>query len=163
MPRFGKLDVAVSTTPVWMAAEDTVNPALGKKRSNNRYLIKSMENAGAKITFGSDFPVGGQYGIYPFSNIETGMTRKGFEKGSILLPLEEEKMTLESMIKGYTINAAYQLGMENEIGSLKVGKVADIIILSENLFKIKPNEIHNVKILETIMNGKTTYDINEQK
>ncbi len=101
--RFGKLDVVVQTTPVWMASEDVVNPALGKERSNKRYLIKSMENAGAKITFGSDFPVGGQYGIFPFRNIEVGMTRKGFDEKSTVLPPQNEKMTLESMIKGYTM------------------------------------------------------------
>ncbi|PIE45070.1 MAG: hydrolase, partial [Gammaproteobacteria bacterium] len=64
---------------------------------------------------------------------------------------------LESMIKGYTINAAYQLGMEDEIGSLTVGKAADIVVLDKDLFKIKPTDIHNVKVDMTIMNGKTTY------
>ncbi len=157
VPRFGELNVTVQTTPVWIASEDVVNPAIGKERSNKRYLIKSMEDAGAKISFGSDFPVGGEYGIFPFSNIEVGMTRQGFDEKSTVLPPKNEKMSLKSMIKGYTINAAYQIGMEDEIGSLEVGKAADIIVLSENLFKIKTNKIHNVKVEETIMNGKTTY------
>ncbi len=109
-----------------------------------------MENGGAKITFGSDFPVGGDLGIFPFSNIEAGITRKGFDEKSKVFPLA-------SMIKGYTINAAYQLGMDDEIGSLEVGKSADLIVLSDNLFNIKTEEIHDVKIKETIMNGTTTY------
>ncbi|PIE14216.1 MAG: hydrolase [Rhodobacterales bacterium] len=157
VPRFGGLDVVAQTTPAWMSQEDEVNPNLGEARSKQRYRIKSMEDGGAKVTFGSDFPVGGKYGLVPLNNIEVGMTRKGFDEGAKSLGEEGEKMSLESMIKGYTINAAYQLGMEKEIGSLTVGKAADIVVLDENLFKIKPTDIHNVKVDMTIMNGKTTY------
>ncbi len=158
VPRFGQLDIVAQTTPAWITTEDIDNEDLGPERSKRRYRIKSIEDGGAKVTFGSDFPVGGEYGLYPFYNIEVGMTRKGFDKDSKVLPYENEKTSLESMIKGYTINAAYQLGMEDEIGSITVGKAADIIVLNENLFKIKPSEIHDVKIKETIMNGKTTYE-----
>ncbi len=157
VPRFGELDIVAQTTPAWMSQEDEVNPNLGKERSQKRYRIKSMENGGAKVTFGSDFPVGGKYGLVPLNNIEVGMTRKGFDKGAKSLGAKDENMTLESMIKGYTINAAYQLGMEKEIGSLTVGKAADIVVLDKDLFDIKPTDIHNVKVEETIMNGKTTY------
>ncbi len=157
IPRFGKLDVVAQTTPAWITTEEVINPSIGTERSQNRYRIKSIEDGGAKVTFGSDFPVGGEFGLYPFYNIEVGMTRKGFDEDSKMLPAEKEKMSLESMIKGYTINAAYQLGMEDEIGSITVGKAADMIVLNENLFKIKPSDIHGVKVKETIMNGKTTY------
>ncbi len=157
VPRFGQLDVVAQTTPAWITTEEIDNPDLGAERSKRRYRIKSIENGGAKITLGSDFPVGGEFGLYPFYNIEAAMTRKGFDKDSQILPYENEKMSLESMIKGYTINAAYQLNMENEIGSLEVGKWADIIVLSDNPFKIETEDIHDIKIKETIMNGKTTY------
>ncbi|PID80008.1 hydrolase [bacterium DOLZORAL124_64_63] len=157
VPRFGELDIVAQTTPAWMSQEDEVNPNLGEARSKQRYRIKSMEDGGAKVTFGSDFPVGGKYGLVPLNNIEVGMTRKGFDEDARSLGEECEKMSLESMIKGYTINAAYQLGMEREIGSLTVGKAADIVVLDKNLFKIKPTDIHNVKVDMTIMNGKTTY------
>ncbi len=157
VPRFGELDIVAQTTPAWMVQEDAINPDLGEARSKQRYRIKSMEDGGAKVSFGSDFPVGGKYGLVPLSNIEVGMTRKGFDKNVKSLPLESEKMSLESMIKGYTINAAYQLGMEDEIGSLTVGKAADIVVLDKDLFKIKPTDIHNVNVDMTIMNGKTTY------
>ncbi len=157
LPRFGQLDVIAQTTPAWITTEDIDSPNIGTERSQKRYRIKSMENGGAKVTLGSDFPVGGEFGLYPFYNMEVGMTRKGFEKDSKVLPAENEKMSLEGMIKGYTINAAYQLGMEDEIGSISVGKAADMIVLNKNLFKIPTTEIHNVKIKETIMNGKTTY------
>ncbi len=157
LSRFGKLDVIAQTTPAWITSEEIVSENLGKERSQKRYRIKSIENGGAKVTFGSDFPVGGEFGLYPFYNIEVGMTRKGFDKDSKVFPAENEKMSLKSMIKGYTINAAYQLNMENEIGSLEVGKSADIIVLDSNPFKVKTEEIHNIKVKQTIMNGKTTY------
>ncbi len=157
LPRFGELDVVAQTTPIWITLESENNPNIGKDRARQQYRIKSMENGGAKITFGSDFPVGGDMGLMPLSNIEAGITRKGFDNKAQAFPLKSEKMSLESMIKGYTINASYQLGMDDEIGSLEVGKSADLVVLSDNLFKIKPTEIHNVKVKETIMNGKTTY------
>ncbi len=157
VPRFGQLGVVAQTTPAWITTEDIDNEDLGSERSKRRYRIKSIEDGGAKVTFGSDFPVGGEFGLYPFYNIEVGMTRKGFDEDSKVLPYENEKTSLESMIKGYTINAAYQLGMEDEIGSITVGKAADMIVLNENLFEIEANQIHDVKIKETIMNGKTTY------
>ncbi|PID47174.1 MAG: hydrolase [Proteobacteria bacterium] len=157
VPRFGQLDVVAQTTPAWITSEDINNKDIGVERSKRRYRIRSIEDGGAKVTLGSDFPVGGEFGLYPFYNIEVGMTRKGFDKDSKVLPYEKEKMSLESMIKGYTINAAYQLGMEDEIGSISVGKDADMIVLNENLFKIKTSDIHDVKVKETIMNGKTTY------
>ncbi len=157
LPRFGKLDVIAQTTPYWIATEEPLSDVIGKERSQKRYRIKSIEDGGAKVAFGSDFPVGGEFGMYPFYNIEAGMTRKGFDKDSKVLPAKNEKMSLESMIKGYTMNAAYQLGMENEIGSISVGKDADMIVLNKNLFKIPTTDIHDVKVKETIMNGKTTY------
>ncbi len=157
VPRFGQLNVIAQTTPVWIGDEATISPALGEERSKKRYLIKSIEDGGAKVTFGSDFPVGGEFGMFPLYNIQVGMTRQGLDEGAVPLPPITEKMPLESMIKGYTINAAYQLGMEDKIGSLEKGKYADIVILNKDLFKIKPNEIHKVEVKETIMNGNTTY------
>ncbi len=158
IPRFGELDVVAQTTPAWITSEDIESEDIGAERSKKRYRIKSIENGSGKVTFGSDFPVGGEFGLYPFYNIEVGITRKGFDKDSKVLPYAKERTSLESMIKGYTINASYQLGMENEIGSISVGKDADMIVLNENLFKIPTTEIHDVKVKETIMNGKTTYE-----
>ncbi len=157
VPRFGQLDVFAQTTPAWITTEPCLNPSIGAERSQQRYRIQSIENGGGKVTFGSDYPVGGGYALYPFYNIEAGVTRNSLTDDCQVFPAETEKMSLDSMIQGYTINAARQLNMEDEIGSIEVGKSADIIVLSDNLFEIETDQIRNVAVVETIMNGNTTY------
>ena len=60
-------------------------------------------------------------------------------------------MTVEQAIKAYTINGAYQFRMEDKIGSIEVGKLADLVVLGKNLFEVKPEEIHKVPVLLTLM------------
>ena len=62
------------------------------------------------------------------------------------------------MIAGYTINNAYQIRMEDKIGSIEVGKYADMVVLNQNLFDIDTYDIHNVKVVETIFNGNTCFE-----
>ena len=67
-------------------------------------------------------------------------------------------LTLEQAIRGYTIDTAYMIGWEKIIGSLEVGKRADLIVLSQNPFEIKPAEIHKTDVLLTMLNGKVVYE-----
>jgi predicted amidohydrolase YtcJ len=61
------------------------------------------------------------------------------------------------MLRAYTLEGAYSLFKENDIGSLEVGKLADIIILDRNLFQVPAYEIHNTSVVQTIFNGKVIY------
>ncbi len=72
-----------------------------------------------------------------------------------------EAISLEKAIEGYTINAAYASFEEDIKGSIEVGKLADIIILSDNLFEIPPDKIKDVKVLLTIVGGKEVYRSDE--
>ena len=69
----------------------------------------------------------------------------------------EETTTVKEAIEGYTINNAYQMHMEAVTGSIEVGKYADFVILADNLFEIPVEQIHEVTVCETIMDGITTY------
>jgi len=80
------------------------------------------------------------------------------EPDSPVQPRESERLDLESLIRGYTIDAAYQLNMENEIGSLEVGKKADLVILDRNLFEIDPYEIHQAQVIMTVTDGEVVYE-----
>ena len=75
------------------------------------------------------------------------------------LPPLDEIMTLEEAIRGYTINGAIQLGIEEQIGSIEVGKKADLILLSQNLFEIDPEEIPKTKVLATMFDGRIVHDV----
>ena len=91
--------------------------------------------------------------------MEIGHTRQNpGEPDAPIQPRESERLDLESLLRGYTIDAAYQLHMEDEIGSLEVGKKADLVVLDRNLFEIDPYEIHQTKVVMTILDGKTVFE-----
>lgn len=73
------------------------------------------------------------------------------------MPPANETLTLEQAIKANTLNPAYQIRLEEKIGSIEVGKLADLVVLDKNLFAVKPKEISKVDVLLTMMNGKVTY------
>jgi predicted amidohydrolase YtcJ len=105
------------------------------------------------VTASSDFPV--TYPPNPLVAIETGITRS---LPGISDPLwQEEAATLEQMITAYTVNGAKANLLENETGSLEVGKSADFIILDRNLFSIPATEIRDARVLRTFFRGKEVY------
>jgi hypothetical protein len=120
------------------------------------YPIHSVFQSGGLIVGGSDWAV---TTMNPFIAIETAIRREdpdGRLKG-ILNP--DERMGLTEMLKAYTINAAYIMHQDHITGSLEVGKFADLIILDKNLYDITPNEISEVRVLETIIEGTTVFKI----
>jgi predicted amidohydrolase YtcJ len=104
---------------------------------------------------GSDFPV--TIPFDPLIAIQTGITRSTPEEdnGEVLWP--EECSNLEDMIRSFTYHGAYANFLENEIGSLEVGKKADLIILEKDLFEIPVEQIAEVKVLLTMVEGNVVY------
>jgi predicted amidohydrolase YtcJ len=162
--RFAELDVTVQTTPHWFAFDggEPRKNILGEKRSKNLFRFKDIEAAGGRLTFGSDFPATIDLsGLFPLYNVEAGITRQqAGEPNSPKMSPQDDTLSLETMIKGYTINAAYQLNMETEIGSIEVGKKADIVILQENLFEVDTYDLHSVRVDSSYVNGKQVYKRN---
>ncbi len=164
LSRFAQLDVVAQTTPFWFAGGDGQFEidAVGIERAEKLYRFKAVQDAGAKLTFGSDFPASeGMGGLFPTYNIEMGMTRQavGEPQSRRAKPLNS-LLTLETMIKGYTLNAAYQLNMEDEIGSIEVGKKADLVVLQDNLFEVDVYDIHGVRVDSSYLLGKKVYERN---
>ncbi len=166
LPRYGELGVICQSTPYWFSylyegdegSKITTEPTGDRANKYNRF--RSVQKGGGLLTFGSDFPAtGSMEGMHPLANIEIGITRKPMNfKDAPVTPPMDETLSLETMISGYTIDAAYQLKLEKEIGSIEVGKKADIVILEENLFDQKPYDIHKNKVIMTMMNGNITFD-----
>jgi len=104
---------------------------IGATRANNTYPHKSMFDAGVNVTVASDLPTSEPDVM---SALYSGMTRASV--GGDQLSPGSECVSLEQVVRAATINGAYANFLENEIGSLKVGKKADIVVLSKNLFKI---------------------------
>ena len=154
---FGKYNVFSNTTGCWIAAMNEEQEAFAAKLTEAKaYPVKSIMNGGAKVGFGSDFPTDPTtFPVMP--NMETLVTRRHVGEEGAFVHDAEECVSVADVIKGYTINNAYQMRKENVLGSIEVGKYADLTVFEKNLFEIDPREIHNVGIAETIKDGVTTY------
>jgi hypothetical protein len=158
VPRFKELNIIASFQALWAYPDkyitDLTLPVLGPVRSRWNYPINSVVLSGGRIAGGSDWTVSS---LNPLDAIEVAVTRRepGNKDGDTLSP--EEAVKLETMLRAYTLEGAFSLFKENEIGSLEADKLADIIILDRNLFQIPAYEIHNASVVQTIFNGKIIY------
>jgi len=149
--RFRQLGVMCNMQPQHASAEEIGRggwvAAVGPERAKYAWPWSSLDEAGGKLAFGSDWPV---VTLNPVTGIYTAATRR-----SPALP--EQHLSLEKTIEAYTINGAYSSFEENIKGSVKEGKLADMVILSHNLFSIPQEEIKDTKVLMTIFGGKVVY------
>ncbi|WP_439107333.1 amidohydrolase [Congregibacter sp.] len=161
VPRFGELDVIVQSTPTWYAYDDIALAYLGEERLGHMYPLNSIAAAGGKVTLGSDFPASwiGLDGMNPVFNIEMALTRQPpGDKDYLPQPPVDERISLEQAIRGYTLDGAFQLGLENEIGSITPGKQADLVVLDQDLFSLDPYSMHKSKVVMTMVDGKVVFE-----
>lgn len=154
---FGKYDVIGNSTGLWFAACSESDEKLIESLTQAKaYPMKSILTSGSKISLSSDYPTDA-HALLPIPNMEVAITRQELGDKNGFIHDEKERLTLEEVIEAYTLSNAYEMRMEDKIGSLEVGKYADIVIFDKNLFELDPHEIHTAKIYETIMNGITRY------
>lgn len=113
----------------------------------------SVEKAGIGFTLHSDFTVTNPN---PLHMMEMAVTRKTWKEPDYVLA-PSEKISIESAIRAMTSEAAWQLSSEHEIGSLEVGKLADMVIISSDPRSVEPDAIKDIKIIETWVNGEPVY------
>lgn len=154
-PRFAELDVTANVFATNVAVwEDFAEPIVGAERYATRMSpMKSLIDAGARLSFGADSPA---TPLDPFVHIATSMTRRRIGDTKSLPPASECLSAAEA-IEAYTINSAYQLGIEDIVGSLEVGKLADLIIVDRDILAASPDAIAETRVLATMMNGKFVY------
>jgi predicted amidohydrolase YtcJ len=133
---------------------DLTIPFIGKERARWLYPIRSVQDAGGMLAFGSDWSVST---ANPYPQIETAVLRKfaNDDDGVALTP--EERIDLPSAIAAFTINAAFVNHRETDTGSIEVGKLADLIVLDQNLFDVEPERISDTKTLLTLFGGKSVH------
>ena len=120
-----------------------------------QYPIKDLIDKGVNICFGSDWPIST---ITPIDNMEVAVTRKPLGAGeSVEGDNRSQCINIKQAIRGYTLGAAYALGIDKEVGSIEVGKKADIIVLNKNILECPSNEINQAKVTLTIVDGKTLF------
>lgn len=161
LPRFAELDVIAQSTPLWASYDTYGKQFVSEDQFNRFWRFNSLKKLGVRLTWGSDFPASGagMLGLSPIYQMEIGHTRQfAGEPDAPIQPRESERVDLDGMIRGYTIDAAYQLHMEEEIGSIEVGKKADLVVLDRNLFETDAYKIHEAKVLMTFMDGEIVFE-----
>lgn len=154
--RFSDLKIIASMQP-YHAIDDGrwAEEVIGANRIKTTYAFKSLIDAGATLAFGSDWPVAP---ASPLLGIYAAVTRQTLDNKNSEGWVPTQKINVEQALLAYTKNAAYSAFNENIKGSLEVGKLADFVILSEDIRKIKPVNIKNIKILNTYVGGEKVYE-----
>ena len=159
--RFKKLNLSANATLEWMATFwDQAYVLFGKEKVERTYDIwYRLNELGVKITYGSDIPGTNPDEAYPFYQMQTALTGKVPYMTSVNLRFPDRVPSLEQMIKGYTIYGAHEMHMENRIGSIETGKLADLMILDKNPFDIPSEQLSSINVLMTMFNGKVIHSV----
>ena len=157
-PRFASLGVVASMQPLH-ATPDPNNGvwirSIGPERAGRAFSWRSLERAGARLAFGSDWPVVTSDVTRGLYTAVTRKTREGTPPGGWL---PDQALSLESALRHYTIDAAYASFEEKEKGSIAVGKLADLVVLSEDLFEVPPEALLRAEVLLTVLGGRVVHD-----
>jgi predicted amidohydrolase YtcJ len=165
--RWAKGNVIVQTSGIWLFYRPQYVASLGQERNDTeQFPVRTWQDSGAVIALGADYPAtdGGLMGLNPFNNIYSLITRQLAppligpvgKKEKPLKPVEQV-LTVDEAVRGYTAGSARMIGKFDELGSITKGKKADLVVLSDNLYKIGVEDIPNTTVLLTMMDGKITY------
>ena len=155
--RFRTLGAIANFQPLWAWADpyitDLTLPALSPEVIRQIYPIASVERAGAMLAFGSDWSVTSPN---PLAGIQVAVTRQNPD-GTSEPFLPDEAISLATALAAYTMGSAVALGLEAETGSIEVGKLADLVVLSHDLFALPPARIVTARVLLTLLEGNPVY------
>ncbi|MBA3600861.1 MAG: amidohydrolase [Acidobacteria bacterium] len=128
---------------------------LDEKRLKGTYAFRSLLDSGVTLAFGSDWFVAP---LNPILGIYAAVTRRTLDDKNPNGWIPEQKITVEEAVKAYTFGSAYAEFQENAKGTIAVGKLADLVILSDDIFTMNANQIGKTKVLTTIVDGKIIYE-----
>ena len=164
-PRFGELGVIAQFSANWMSADpDTVTnmgDRYGAPRKDLLYRPQEVLKSGGRISLGTDWPAAGYFSTYkPLDSIQIGVTRQlvGQPDAPVLEPVDQ-RLTVAEAVHANTLGAAHQIRLDDKVGSLEVGKLADLIVLDENILTAEPHDIHRAKVTMTMMNGQIRHEV----
>ena len=170
MPRVGELGVILNWSPHWSGGMFGVAAAehLGWDRFNRMYQFNPVISSGGTVTYGSDVVT--QYEAKradPFFGIQVGHTRvdpqypmqpgPGTVEGTQIREPMSARLSLEDLLHGYTLNGAVQLRLADQIGSIEVGKSANLVVLDVDLFEVSADEIQNVEPVAVLFEGRLVH------
>jgi len=156
IPRFKQLAVVACMQPRHCAPDITGQwaKAVGPERSKYAWAFRSLRDSGATLAFASDWNVAE---LEPLIGIYTALTRKGLDGQPQGGWIPDQTIDLVTAIRGYTINGAYANFIEQNRGSITPGKYADLVLISDDLFKIPADKIKDAKAVWTVVGGREVY------
>jgi predicted amidohydrolase YtcJ len=157
IPRFTQLGVIASMQPLHPHPDAPAGVwarAVGQERERLGFAWNSLEKAGAHLAFGSDWEV---VTLNPWPGVQCAVTRQTNDGQPPGGWLPEQRLTVAQAIAGYTIGAAYAGHREKTEGSLEPGKLADLIIISQDPFAVDPHKLGNTEVILTMVGGKVVY------
>ena len=156
IPRFARTHVIASMQP-YHAIDDGrwAEKRIGKDRAKTTYAFRSLLDAGATLAFGTDWTVAP---LNPLLTIYAAVTRRTIDGKNSKGWVPEQKISVEETVRAYTAGSAYAEFQEHVKGTIAPGKLADLVLLSRDIFKIDPKEIENVKVVLTMVDGRVVYE-----
>lgn len=162
--RMVKLGGIAAMQPLWFYYDPFFSPLeeqmFGRERFDSEYHIKDMIDKGLVITGSNDYYV--TLDFAPLHAIEAGATQCSPYPGEdqdieTYTRNADQAVSVYEMLKMYTVNAAYAAHMENNVGSIEIGKKADFVILSDNILTCDVKDVSDVEVLYTISDGRIVY------
>jgi len=154
--RFDQLNVIASVQP-YHAIDDGrwAEPRIGHDRASRTYAFRTFLNHRVRLAFGTDWDVAP---LNPMLTLYAAVTRATLDDKNPGGWFPEQKLTIAEAIEAYTIGSAYAEFQEKIKGSITPGKLADMVMLSDDILSIDPVKIRDVKVLKTIVGGKVVFD-----
>ena len=159
--RFTQLHVIASVQP-YHAIDDGrwAEERIGHDRASRTYAFRTFLDHGVRLAFGTDWEVAP---LNPMLGLYAAVTRATLDGKNPNGWFPQQKLTLPEAIEAYTMGSAYAEFQENEKGSITVGKLADMVLLSGDIFAIDPAKIRDVKVKITIVGGKIVWDASDKQ
>jgi predicted amidohydrolase YtcJ len=154
--RFAQLGVIASVQP-YHAIDDGrwAERRIGHERASRTYAFRTFLDHGVRLALGTDWNVAP---LNPMLTIYAATTRATLDGKNPGGWFPEQKLTVAETVQAYTMGSAYAEFQENEKGSITPGKLADMVILSDDILSVDPSKIRGVKVLRTIVGGKTVWN-----
>jgi predicted amidohydrolase YtcJ len=155
IPRFAKLGVIASMQP-YHAIDDGrwVTAVIGQERARTSYAWRSLLDAGATLAFGSDWPVAP---LDPLMGIYAATTRRTLDGKTPGGWIPEQRISVAEAVHAYTVGSAYAEFQEKVKGQIAEGRLADLVVLSDDIFAVPPEQIAKTRVDMTVFDGRVVY------
>ncbi len=153
--RMGQLQIIASVQPYHTIDDGRwAEKKIGTERCRTTYAFHSLKESAVTLACGSDWTVAP---LDPLTGIYAAVTRRTLDGKNPGGWFPEQKISLEDAIQGYTLNGAYAELSETKKGSIEKGKLADLVVLDQNLFEIPEEKIMRTRVMMTVLNGKIIF------